>query len=109
MTVLCERQLHALNAIAIVVRRVFQDLLHRRRKNRIFIRLAHVSSVSVESGLADAQRFALNGDRPSIRVLQDEVISLMRFYFFRLTAKKPSASFRISFARLVSRSSFSNS
>lgn len=79
------------------------------RKNCILAGLAYISYESVVSGLAHLEDIALDLYRPPVTVLIYEPESITCSYFFRLVARKPRASLRISLTRLVSRSSCSNS
>ncbi len=106
---LFQRDLHPGHTIVVIVRRFIQYRLYCCRKNSILPGFSEIPSESVITGFTDVQDFTQRMDRPSGFEFFDKTEPYVGFYFFRLDAKKPSASWRISFARFVSRSSFSSS
>jgi hypothetical protein len=106
---LLQHKLHARYTIVIVIFILVKDTFDGRRKSLILTGFSKVLDEPVISGFANIKDFAENLDRPGSSPGMDELIALMCSYFFRLSAKKPRASLRISLARLSSRFSFSRS
>ncbi len=102
-------KLHARHTIVIVIYILVKDAFDGYRKSPILTGFSKVLDEPVISGFANLKDFAENLDRPGFSPGMDEPIALMCPYFFRLSAKKPKASLRISLARLSSRFSFSRS
>ena len=101
--------LHSVYTLIIVKRMLIEHILHNCRENSILARSAEIPVESVITGLAHIQDVTHYAYWPSVTVFINELKAFMCFYFFRLCAKKPRASLRISLARLVSRSSASSS
>ena len=101
--------LHSVYTIIIVKRMLIENILHNCRKNSILTGSSEIPLESVITGFAHIQDVTHYAHTPSVTVLFNELKAFMCFYFFRLCAKKPRVSSRISLARLVSRSSASSS
>ena len=104
-----ECQPHTGNTIIIIVGGLCPDCLHGRRKNRIFGWFPAVTLVPVVTGFADGKNTAHKFHGPSSFLFPDKGKAFVGSYFFRRTAKKPSASCNISLARFSSAFSFSSS
>ena len=104
-----ECHLQPVDTVVVVVDRFIQNILHGSRKNCILVRFPEVPLVTVISCFANLENGTKNIYGPTLIIQQNEFITFAGAYFFRLDAKKPSASLRISLARWVSLSSFSNS
>ncbi len=92
MSFLLQCNLHPGHAVVIIVWRFIQYILHCRRKNSILSGFTEIPSVSVIAGFTDVKDPTQSMNRPFGFEFLDKTEPYMSFYFFRLDAKKPSAS-----------------
>lgn len=91
--------LHTLHTIVIIESRFVKNPFNTCRKNGVLPWFSKISSKLVVAGFANLKNATQYINRPAFTVSVNEGVALVCSYFFRLEAKKPRASLRISFAR----------
>ena len=97
--VLRQSQLHPSHAVVVVVGALVQYCLYFVRKKFVPARLALALEIAVIARFTEPQHATQCCDRPFADALLRKCVPQPRSYLFRLFAKKPSASCKISFAR----------
>ena len=103
-----KRQLDSVDPIVVIIRVLFKDLFDFDQKKFPLAGLVLVFQPSVIAGFTDFQDETQLFYSMGIFSGGNEFIAARGFYFFRSFAKKPRASFSISFASRSSAFSFSS-
>ena len=107
-TLLNQRRVHSVVSVIAVIRMFVKDFFYSDQKKLLSCRFAAVFQPTIVTGFANFQHLAHYIYSIVWTTLKNEHMTFWSLYFFRSFAKKPRASFNISFACWSSASSFSS-